>query len=44
MEQVVVSISGENRDFQLFSGSGIYDNPACPKQVDVDVLVIGYVN
>eukprot|EP01132_Coremiostelium_polycephalum_P008354 gene8354-10261_t len=38
---MVVRISGENRDFQLFKG-GIYDNPRCPKEVDHVVTIIGF--
>lgn len=38
---MIVSISGENRDFQLYRG-GIYDNPRCPQQVDHVVQLIGY--
>ncbi|OQR76371.1 cathepsin L-like [Tropilaelaps mercedesae] len=38
---LVASISGENRDFQLFRG-GIYDNPRCPKDVDHVISIVGY--
>ncbi|XP_003743816.1 mexicain [Galendromus occidentalis] len=38
---LVMSISGENRDFQMYRG-GIYDNPNCSKQVDHVISVVGY--
>jgi len=38
---MVISISGENRDFQLFRG-GIYDNRSCPSQVDHLISLVGY--
>ncbi|GMS96937.1 hypothetical protein PENTCL1PPCAC_19112, partial [Pristionchus entomophagus] len=39
----VVSMSGENRDFQMFRG-GIYSNSKCPKTVDHVVSAVGYGN
>jgi C1A family cysteine protease len=38
---LTMSISGENRDFQMYRG-GIYDNPSCSKNVDHLISVVGY--
>lgn len=38
---LVISVSGENRDFNFYRG-GIYDNPNCSKEVDHLISLVGY--